>query len=92
MKKVLLIFVLMFSVSNAGKTYGDRIHVSYGNGNGFDGIIQDIRGDMLRVKVTDVQLNGFFVLHLNPTRCSGNEQISISDENYKLIWIPKSCI
>ncbi len=90
MKKVLLVFILVFSFSNAEKTYGDRVHVSYGKGNGFDGVIQDIRGDRLQVKVTDIQLNGFFVLHLNPTTCSGNEQLATGDR--KLIWIPRYCV
>jgi len=90
MKKVFLIFVLVFSVSNAGKTYGDLVHINYGDGNGFDGIIQDIRGDRLRVKVTDIQLNGFFTLFLNPTTCSSNERLATGDR--KIIWIPKYCI
>jgi hypothetical protein len=90
MKKVILGLLLLCTFSNAKITYGDRIHVNYGRGNGFDGTVQDIRGNMLRVKVINVQLKGFFVLHLNPTTCSGNEMLSASDR--KLIWIPKSCV
>ena len=90
MKKIILILILILSVSNAEKTYGDRVHVDYGSGNGFDGIIQDIRGDRLKIKVIDIQLKGFLVLHLNPTTCSGNEMLATGDR--KLIWIPKYCI
>jgi hypothetical protein len=90
MKKVILGLLLLCTLSNAKITYGDRIHVDFGRGNGFDGIVQDIRGNMLRVKVIDVQLKGFFVLYLNPSTCTGNEILNKGDR--KLIWIRKTCV
>jgi len=90
MRKVLLSFILLITLSNAYPTYGDRVHISYSKGYGYDAIIQDIRGDRLLVKVIDVQLKNFFIIQLNPTTCSGNEELRTGDR--KLIWIPKYCI
>ena len=88
--KKFFVFIGLFSViTYAQISYGDKIHVPYAHGNGYDAVVQDIRGDRLLVKVIDVQL-GYFTLLLKPSTCSGHEELQRGDR--KIFWIPKYCV
>ena len=63
----------------------------YENNSGWCGVIEDIRGEKVRVEIQRVAVKGFLVIQLNASECTGNKSLQAGDSGTK-IWVPKSCI
>ena len=57
------------------------------------GIVQDkdTSEETVNIKVTDVDIKGWYYLQIHATTCTGNENIRRDDMGIK-IWVPLHCI
>lgn len=57
------------------------------------GIVQDkdTSEETVNIKVTDVDIKGWYYLQIHATTCTGNENIRRDDVGIK-IWVPLHCI
>ena len=78
---------------------GDRVTCyEWEKNSGYEGVVMDRRDNRYLIEVSNVSINGWLNLSLNPIDCSGHKRLKVVKDDYSdhstgsQIWVPKYCV